>query len=122
PLCQSARRGTAPGVPEPDAGFRCALFDVRSPVGGEQEWDSKSVVTILPRAALRQLVRRELDVTGVALGLANPARDIADLPLSLDNPHAASVDEQRIIDRSALRWPFGDGDRFAVLRPRARCV
>src|SRR5690606_7641938 len=103
-------------------GFRCELFDVRSPVGGKEERDTEAVLAIDPGPALRQFVWRQLDVARVALGLANSAWNIADLALRLDDSDASAVHEQGIVDRLALARPFGDGRGFRALRSRASCV
>src|SRR6185437_1975871 len=73
-------------------------------------------------AARNGLVRRQTDVAGVALGLAEPAGHVGDATLGLDHAGATAVDEQRIVDGATVSRPFGNGDGLAGLQARPRCM
>ena len=80
PFGQRARLAAdRPRIPEPDAGFGRELLHVGAAVGDEQERHAE-----LRRGRCghgpseRRLVRRELDVARVALGLAEAARHVLD--------------------------------------------
>ena len=72
---------------------------------------------MLPGTAFDPLFGGKLYPSGITLCLPKPARHVFHLALGLDHAKATSVDEQRIIDRTAFGRPFRNGDRLAGLRP-----
>jgi hypothetical protein len=74
---------------------------------------------MLPGRVLTEVLGSQRDGAGVALGLLQRRRHVDGLLLGFDHADAGQAYEKRIIRRSALGRPFGDGPVAALLRPCA---
>lgn len=76
------------------------------------------MVAIDPRSTRRKHINFKLNIPSIARGLVQARWDVLAAALCLDRPHARSIDEQCVVDRTGLCRPFRDRHVPPVFRPR----